>query len=144
MPLEAEHERVLLGLDRLDDAVGAPRHGAQPPAEGADRLVMDGVDDHLGRAEDAREAARRVDADLVLVIVNLDPNHTQSGWTALDVATLGLPADEPYQVHDLLTDARYIWHGSRNFVMLDPARVPAHVFRVRRRVQTERDFDYFA
>jgi starch synthase (maltosyl-transferring) len=82
--------------------------------------------------------------NLVLVIVNLDPNHTQSGWTALDVAALGLPADEPYQVHDLLTDARYIWHGPRNFVMLDPARVPAHVFRVRRRVQTERDFDYFA
>jgi len=72
-----------------------------------------------------------------------DPNHTQSGFTALDLAPLGLPADEPYQVHDLLTDARYIWHGPRNFVMLDPARVPAHVFRVRRRVHTERDFDYF-
>jgi starch synthase (maltosyl-transferring) len=82
-------------------------------------------------------------SNLVLVIVNLDPNHTQSGWTALDLAALGLPADEPYQVHDLLTDARYIWHGPRNFVMLDPARVPAHVFRVRRRVRSERDFDYF-
>ena len=82
-------------------------------------------------------------SNLVLVIVNLDPNHAQSGWTALDLAALGLPADEPYQVHDLLTDARYIWHGPRNFVMLDPARVPAHVFRVRRRVHTERDFDYF-
>ena len=82
--------------------------------------------------------------NLVLVIVNLDPNHAQSGWTALDLAALRLPADEPFQVHDLLTDARYIWHGARNFVMLDPARVPAHVFRVRRRVHTERDFDYFA
>ena len=82
-------------------------------------------------------------SNLLLVIVNLDPNHTQSGWTALDLAALGLPADEPYQVHDLLTDARYIWHGPRNFVMLDPARIPAHVFRVRRRVHTERDFDYF-
>ena len=82
-------------------------------------------------------------SNLVLVIVNLDPNHAQSGWTALDLASLELAADEPYQVHDLLTDARYIWHGPRNFVMLDPARVPAHVFRVRRRVHTERDFDYF-
>ncbi len=29
---------------------------------------------------------------------------------------------------DLLTDARYWWEGSRNFVKLDPARVPCHVF----------------
>jgi starch synthase (maltosyl-transferring) len=46
-------------------------------------------------------------------------------------------------MHDLLTGARYLWNGRRNFVSLDPARVPAHVFRVRRRVHTERDFDYF-
>jgi starch synthase (maltosyl-transferring) len=46
-------------------------------------------------------------------------------------------------VHDLLTDARYAWHGSRNFVMLDPARVPAHLFRVRRQMRDEHDFVYF-
>ena len=89
----------------------------------------------------------RADADrsnVVLVVVNLDPNHPQSGWVTLDLAALGVKADEPFQVHDLLTDARYIWHGQRNFVLLDPARVPAHLFRVRRRVRSERDFDYFA
>jgi starch synthase (maltosyl-transferring) len=36
-----------------------------------------------------------------------------------------------------------LWHGARNFVQLDPSHVPAHVFRLRRRVRTERDFDYF-
>jgi starch synthase (maltosyl-transferring) len=46
-------------------------------------------------------------------------------------------------VHDLLSDARYEWHGPRNFVQLDPHRVPAHVLLVRRRVRSERDFDYF-
>jgi starch synthase (maltosyl-transferring) len=89
----------------------------------------------------------RADADrsnVVLVVVNLDPNHPQSGWVTLDLAALGVKADEPFQVHDLLTDARYIWHGQRNFILLDPARVPAHLFRVRRRVRSERDFDYFA
>jgi starch synthase (maltosyl-transferring) len=33
-------------------------------------------------------------------------------------------------VHDQLTDARYVWHGSRNFVQLDPSILPAHIFRV--------------
>jgi starch synthase (maltosyl-transferring) len=46
-------------------------------------------------------------------------------------------------MHDLLTGARFLWQGRRNFVALDPARVPAHVFRLRRKVRTERDFDYF-
>ena len=51
--------------------------------------------------------------------------------------------DQQLQVHDLLTGARYLWHGSRSFVQIDPHQVPAHVFRVRRRVRSERDFDYF-
>jgi starch synthase (maltosyl-transferring) len=46
-------------------------------------------------------------------------------------------------VHDLLSDQRYIWRGRYNYVMLDPQRAPAHVFRLRRRVRSERDFDYY-
>jgi starch synthase (maltosyl-transferring) len=79
----------------------------------------------------------------VLTVVNLDPYHPQSGWVELDLAALGLDAEAPYQMHELLTDARYLWSGPRNYVSLDPARSPAHVFRLRRRVRTERDFDYF-
>ncbi|HET9046790.1 MAG TPA: maltotransferase domain-containing protein [Casimicrobiaceae bacterium] len=82
-------------------------------------------------------------ANVVLTIVNLDPHHVQSGWVTLDLADLGISAERTFQVHDLLTDARYLWTGARNFVMLDPARVPAHVFRVRHHVRTEHDFDYF-
>ncbi len=47
-------------------------------------------------------------------------------------AEFGLSESEAYQVHDLLTDARYTWHGSRNYVELDPSTQPAHIFRVRR------------
>lgn len=79
----------------------------------------------------------------VVVVVNLDPHHVQSGWTTLDLTDLGLAADQPFQMHDLLTDARYLWSGPRNFVMLDPMRSPAHIFRVRHRARTEQDFDYF-
>ena len=81
--------------------------------------------------------------NIVVVVVNLDPHHPQSGWIEFDLQRIGIDAEPPYQMHELLTDARYLWHGPRNFVSLDPARVPAHVFRVRRRVRTERDFDYF-
>jgi starch synthase (maltosyl-transferring) len=79
----------------------------------------------------------------VLVVVNLDPHHVQSGWVTLDLAALGVDEDRAFQVHDVLTGARFLWSGARNFVELDPTRAPAHVFRVRRRVRTERDFDYF-
>ena len=47
-------------------------------------------------------------------------------------------------MHDLLTNAHYLWHGRRNFIALDPSAVPAHIFRIRRRAHSERDFDYFA
>jgi starch synthase (maltosyl-transferring) len=81
--------------------------------------------------------------DTVVVVVNLDPHHPQSGWLELPVERLGLDPERPFQVHDLLGGARYLWHGRRNFVALDPQAAPAHVFRLRRRVRTERDFDYF-
>jgi starch synthase (maltosyl-transferring) len=82
-------------------------------------------------------------ANVVLIIVNLDPHHVQFGWTALDLEALGLDPAQPYQVHDLLTDTRYLWQGARNYVELDPQKIPAHIFRVRRRVRTEHQFEYY-
>ena len=81
--------------------------------------------------------------DAIVVVVNLDPHHTQSGWVSMDLETLDVDLHSAYQMHDLLTGARYLWSGPRNFIQLDPARSPVHVFRVRRRVRTERDFDYY-
>jgi starch synthase (maltosyl-transferring) len=82
-------------------------------------------------------------SNIVLVVVNLDPHHPQMGWVDLPLAELGLDVQQPYQVHDLLSDARYLWHGPHNYVALDPHLQPAHVFCVRRRLRTERDFDYY-
>ena len=79
----------------------------------------------------------------VLVVVNLDPHYRQSGFITLPLDELKLDPWQPYQAHDLLTDARYLWHGSRNYVELDPAGVPAHIFVIRRKVRTEHDFDYY-
>ncbi|MCP5243634.1 MAG: alpha-1,4-glucan--maltose-1-phosphate maltosyltransferase [Burkholderiales bacterium] len=81
--------------------------------------------------------------NIILVMVNLDPHHTQSGWLNIPLDVLGLDADHSFQVHDLLSNARYIWNGPRNYVELDPQIVPAHIFRLRKRVRSERDFDYY-
>jgi len=81
--------------------------------------------------------------NLVVTVVNLDPHHVQSGWVELDLASLGIDAHTPYQMHDLLSGARFLWSGPRNFVQIDPQRAPAHVFALRRKVRTERNFDYF-
>jgi starch synthase (maltosyl-transferring) len=91
----------------------------------------------------AYSKTREEDADTVLVVANVDPHHTQSGWLQLDLQTLDLPADRAFQVHDLLSGARFLWQGPRNYIALDPGRSPAHIFRIRRRVRSEKDFDYF-
>jgi len=70
-------------------------------------------------------------ANLILVVVNLDPYRAQSGWVDVPVHDYFIGGEQPYELHDLLTDATYIWRGGRNYVRLDPARQPAHIFRVR-------------
>jgi starch synthase (maltosyl-transferring) len=82
-------------------------------------------------------------SDIVIVLCNLDPFHKQTGWIDLDLASLGLDARRTFQAHDLLSDGRFLWRGSRNYFELTPATLPAHIMKVRRWVRTERDFDYY-
>jgi starch synthase (maltosyl-transferring) len=74
-------------------------------------------------SEDGRE--------IILVVANLDSRNMQAGWVSVDLDQLKMGQDESYRVHDLLTDVGYVWHGSRNYVQLNPAVLPAHIFRVR-------------
>lgn len=95
-------------------------------------------------SEEGGEQGRENDGDdMLLIVVNLDPHHEQSGWVILDLGPLGLQAGDTFQVHDLLGDARYLWRGSRNFVKLDPTVMPAQIFRIRRHVRSERTFEYY-
>ena len=68
--------------------------------------------------------------DAVLAVVNLDPRSPQSGLVNLDLGALGLSGDRPFTLRDLLDGSTYSWHGSANYVELDPARLPAHLFAV--------------
>ena len=68
--------------------------------------------------------------DLVLTVVNIDPQYSQSGWIDLDFGEGVIDHDTEFRVHDLLSGATYQWIGPRNYVALDPKAMPAHVFEV--------------
>jgi len=68
----------------------------------------------------------------ILVVVNLDSFSEQIGWTNLDLDELGIAANEPFQVHDLLSGALYTWKDRMNYVALRPGVQPAHILRVSR------------
>jgi starch synthase (maltosyl-transferring) len=71
--------------------------------------------------------------DVLLVVLNLDPRAAQEATTWLDLESLGIPADLPFEAHDELTGTTYVWQGAENYVRLDPARQPAHVLHLRPR-----------
>ena len=68
--------------------------------------------------------------NIILVVVNLDHSNTHGGWLRFPLERFGAAADSLYDVEELLTGARYEWHGEWNYVELNPALMPAHVFRV--------------
>ena len=77
-----------------------------------------------------RSAVTDAGHDDLLVVVNLDPLHTQESMVHVPLDQFGLTPDAPYAVEDLLTGARYVWRGSRNYVRLDPLQQAGHVLRL--------------
>ncbi|MEU6854561.1 alpha-1,4-glucan--maltose-1-phosphate maltosyltransferase [Actinacidiphila alni] len=74
--------------------------------------------------------SKRSGDDVVLVVVNLDPFHTQEATVSLNMPALGLSWHESYPVRDELTGDTYHW-GRDNYVRLEPGRAPAHVLSLR-------------
>ncbi len=75
--------------------------------------------------------------NIIFVVVNLDIDRRQHSYIDVPVGEFGAMESDTYQLHDLLTDERFLWRGSRNYVELDPQTRPAHVFRIRRWVGDE-------
>ncbi|MEU6387852.1 alpha-1,4-glucan--maltose-1-phosphate maltosyltransferase [Streptomyces sp. NPDC046939] len=73
--------------------------------------------------------SKRSGDNTVLVVVNLDPHHTQEATVRLDLAQVTGGCDTPFPVRDELTGATYTW-GASNYVRLVPGESPAHVFTV--------------
>jgi starch synthase (maltosyl-transferring) len=68
--------------------------------------------------------------DIILVVVNLNPNQTVHGWVRLPLWRIGLQAGQPAVLQDLITNAEYTWASEWNYVELDPQRLPFHLFRL--------------
>ncbi|MBB6611732.1 alpha-1,4-glucan--maltose-1-phosphate maltosyltransferase [Pontibacter sp. Tf4] len=66
----------------------------------------------------------------IIVVANMDPYNTQSGWVQVPIRELQLPEGEQYMVHDLLTEHKYTWQNEWNYVELRPHEMPVHVFRI--------------
>jgi starch synthase (maltosyl-transferring) len=114
------------GLAPLITRVNAIRH-AHPALQSDWSLAFHGTDNDALMCY-----SKAAGADRVLVAVNLDAANVQSGWVTLDLEALGLEGAQEITVEDLLTGERYPWWGTRNFLMLDPRKAPAHVFSVTR------------
>ncbi len=82
-------------------------------------------------------------SNIILTVVSLDPFHTQSGFVRVPLAKLGIPEDQAYLVHDLLSGDRYLWSGEHNYIELNPQLLPAQILHLRPRMRREQDFDYF-
>ena len=106
---------------------GNEARAAHPALRSARGVTFHGIDNDRLLAY-----SRRPDdgQDTVLVLVSLAPNSVETGWTNLDLVALGVERDPGFRVRDLLTGETYRWQGARNFVRLDPARWPAHLFEV--------------
>ncbi len=68
--------------------------------------------------------------------------HARTGWIELDLAALGVAAP-PFHVDDLLGGGRYLWHAARNYVEIDSATSPGHIFAIRGRTRREHGFEYY-
>jgi starch synthase (maltosyl-transferring) len=112
-----------------------------------DTLVFHDADNPVllcySKSAPANVPSSQATLDPVLVVVNTDPHHRQSGFVHLDLPALGIGTDEPFVVHDVVGGGSFRWVGPRNYVELDPHVLPAHVFVVRRHARSELDFDYF-
>jgi len=69
-------------------------------------------------------------SNIIMVIVNLDPHSTQSGYVQLPKSTLKLGDKINVKLHDLVTDEHYTWTQEWNYVDLNPHKMPFHLFKL--------------
>jgi starch synthase (maltosyl-transferring) len=66
------------------------------------------------------------EADLVVVVVNLDPFAPRTTMVHLNMPAIGLDWEDTFTVRDEVTGQEWQW-GAHNFVQLDPYHEPAHI-----------------
>lgn len=66
----------------------------------------------------------------ILCVISLNGFSTVAGTVQLDMGALGLDSSRPYRVHDLMHGQTYTWHGSENYVELNPVGTSLHIFKI--------------
>ena len=69
-------------------------------------------------------------ANILLVVVNLDPHTPQTGYVQLPKGKLKLGDKINVKLHDLVTDEHYTWAQEWNFVEVNPHKMPFHLFKL--------------
>jgi starch synthase (maltosyl-transferring) len=71
--------------------------------------------------------------DQLIVVVNFDWHHAQSGHLQLPLGEMGIGPDKGFKVKDLYDPVQpeYGWRGAQNYIQLDPRKSPAHILQVR-------------
>jgi starch synthase (maltosyl-transferring) len=82
-------------------------------------------------------------SNIILVVVNLDPYHVQSGFLKVPLQEIGLEWDKPYLARDMLSGENYIWQGESNYIQLDPYKMPAHILQINKHLHREQEFDFY-
>ncbi len=83
--------------------------------------------------------------NVIVVVVNLDPHHVQSGWVKLDHrGSRSRPRASPIRRMILLTGARFLWHGVKKLRRAQSAASCRRIFfGCAGDIRREQDFDYF-
>lgn len=66
----------------------------------------------------------------VLTIINLDPNHKQSGWVKMPLNLLEVQEGHTLKMNDLMDGTIYNWNRQWNYIELDPRFLAAHIFKI--------------
>ncbi len=62
--------------------------------------------------------------DVLLAAISLDPHAVQEATVEIPLWEWGLPDHGSVAVQDLMDEHRFAWHGKRQRIRLDPARLP--------------------
>jgi starch synthase (maltosyl-transferring) len=67
------------------------------------------------------------DSERLVIVINLDPHHTQQGFVDSGVDA------EAYVARDLIDDVEYTWHRGWNYVRFDPGIRQGHILKIESR-----------
>ncbi|WP_407444197.1 maltotransferase domain-containing protein [Fibrobacter sp.] len=88
----------------------------------------DNLDFHYAQNDQLMVYSKKTGDDVILCVCNMDMDNAQEGIVELDMAKLGLEQDSFFFLKDIVTDESFVWRGGKNFVRLDPAKAPGHMF----------------